>query len=124
MRTYGRRLEEVGPEDVAVNEPMFLTGDERAGTGVHLSGAPRRGYLPRGGRRGGRKGRHITQARTADDHWFSLLISSFMHRHHTQPHPPLLPCPLAPAPDSPIIFVTRIPRSARREDARSPKFLS
>lgn len=30
----------------------------------------------------------------------------------------------APAPDSPIIFVTRIPRSARREVARSPKFLS
>lgn len=64
-RTYRRRLEEVGLEDVAVNEPMFLTGDERAGTGVHLGG-PRRGHLPRGGRRGGRKRRHITQARTAE----------------------------------------------------------
>lgn len=37
-RTYGRRSEEVELEDVAVNEPMFLTGDERAGTGVHLGG--------------------------------------------------------------------------------------
>lgn len=42
-RTYGRRLEEVGLEDVAVNEPMFLTGDERAGTDVHFGGALRRG---------------------------------------------------------------------------------
>lgn len=39
-------MEEVGLEDVAVNEPMFLTGDERAGTGVHLGGAPRRGICP------------------------------------------------------------------------------
>lgn len=58
-RTDGRRSEKVRFEDVAVDEPMFLTGDERGSTGgtSWWSTPSRRGHLPRGGKRGGRRGR-------------------------------------------------------------------
>lgn len=116
-------MEEVGLEDVAVNEPMFLTGDERAGTGVHLGGASRLGDIcsvavGEGAGKGGtllRRGRRTTLV---------LSLNFVVYAPPAHNYPPSLPCPLAPAPDSPIIFVTRIPRSARRDDARSPKFLS
>jgi hypothetical protein len=164
-----------------MDEPMFLTGDERearAPTSVKhpvgsicpvAVGGGRAGEGERGRGAGeGRKGRRIRQGTllhycshrepmvdrsrsdtrpTVDPVSHTILRHSCNHHRRAPPStaslpspcpPPPAPCrrrrrrrrppPSAPGPraypDSPIIFVTRIPRSARREAARSPKFLS
>ena len=122
-RTYRRHLEEVGPRgrrSERANVPnRRLTGKH----GVSISVMhPVGGICPVAVGEGAGKGG--TLLRRGRSLMFSLLISSFMHRQHITTLQSL-PCPLAPAPrGSPIIFVMRIPRSARRENARSPKFLS